>query len=792
MSNESAQSVDFAGIIDGHAPILPNLPPQSPELEYLVGRMKDLFQAADTANIGRTLNMNLFLASMNGDAFMAIDPDTGAMYRVLDQDEMEYASQNNRMIINHRALWGKLTHNSPQFIVTPGPDATMDQVQGARAAEGFLKHLQDSSEVFKYISLAKKDSTWSYNGGLVFMRWNPLAGSSYCLCSECGYKEDGDDLADMPCPVCEGYQQQQAQMAQIQAFQQQNPPEMPPPNPGGPQSPPNLSVVPQTGEAGISTGSGVIPKLLCYKRGAPTLEQIDPRNLFVQPGVKSWEHCLWFIIRDPLPVQTVRSMFPNKALEIWAESDVYPSHGAQFTLDSTGSTVNERLRDSCYLYRFVERGSQLYPNGRIIYMVNSRIIHIEESHWKDFGRLPLFRYGWLPIENTCYFRPPAADAWSGQREFNRLETQQARNAAIVAYSNLILPYGCQVAADEKTARTGQALYPTAVTADKIRYLEPPKLSADVYARSARVDQSIQAHYGITPQEGGQETSDPNGRFAAIQEAESDQSVFPIIQMHNDETASLMRCYLILVQMYGDPDEKFTVLNGASQELYSFQDLKFARGNSDVSLVPGNGLASNPALRRADAENLASMGFFGMPGTPDFKFELFANFAGIKVPGLVPDMSDKQIQNAIGALKLIEDGYQFQPMPWDDVDKFIMVFQDWLVINGRNYIQKGRQQVVDNVLQAQDFYKQMAIMADQQAAQAQAQEQAGNNPGAAPPNGGSNPNSKNPGSKPGQTMSAPGGTPNGPSKAVSDNAGQIIKGADKSAENAVRGQGKHEG
>lgn len=774
MSDENSYSVDFAGIADGHAPVMANVPAQTPKDEYLSGRIKDLFQAADTANIGRTLNMNLFLAAQNGDAFMAIDNDTGAIYRVLDGNE--YAASNNRMINNHRALWGKLTHAKPQFIVTPGPNASLDQIYGSRACEGFLKHLQNNSDIEEVISLCKKDASWSYNGGVAFMRWNPLGGSSYCLCAQCGYKDEGEDLTDIPCPMCEQQATMQREMLSMAD------PQMPAQGmPGQMQSPSQLGTVGTGPAEAIET-----PLMICLKRGTPEIEQIDPRNLFLQPGIRNKKTMQWFLIRQPCPVQEVRTKFPHKALEISAESDVYPSHGAMYTIDNNGTQVNERLRDHVYLYIFVERGSNLYPNGRVIYMANSRVIHVEEAGWKDLGRFPLFQWGWLPIENTPYFRPPAADAWDGQREFNRLETHQSLNSAIVAHANLIVPFGSGVGADERTAITGQTLYPIPQHAEKLRWLEPPRLSPDVYQRSERVDMSIMEHYGITPQEGGQQTSDPNGRFAAIQEAESDQSVAPIREMHDAETAALYKAYLIYVQLYGDPDEKFNVLSRMSQELFSFQDLKLAFGCNQIALVPSTGLAGNPALKRADALQLANMNFFGMPGTPDFKFDLFADFAGIKVPGLVPDMTDGQIQNAVAALKMIEDGYQFVPMVWDDAEKFVTVFNDWLVYNGRRYAQTGKFQIVEIVLRTQDFYKQLVYMAEQAAL---AQEAAvGAQPGQPSGQQATRPGGNRP-SAPGQQATAPGGTPN---KSVADQAGQTIKQADRAAESAVRGSSPREG
>lgn len=750
---ETPNSPDPFGISSGFT-AAPNDPlPPDPEKQQLADQIKSMFDAAYSARMTKTLTDNLYLAAIHGDAFLAVDPNTNQLYRILDSSQSQYASQNNQLITTYLALWGKLTAQQPDFTVQPGITGGISEQFGARAAERFIEYFRTSRNTKGILDTAKACAIWSSYGGLVELSWDPQGGTDFTHCDSCGYSSEETELDGAPCPYCEGmqkeFQQAQVQFQQMtQAGQQVQPPQQPPP-PG---------------------------MMHCVNRGGPLLRYLDPRNAFFQPGVNRFEDMQWYIVREPLPVATARQRFPDAALTLQAEPEVYPAHGAQWTLNAdTDDLINEQLQDHLYLYRLVERPSGLHPNGRQICMSNQKILQESDGFFQDFGRLPLFRFGWIPRAGTPYYRPPVADAWHRQRELNRLETQKSEHTALLARTKVIIPYGSRIAADEVTAQSAQVLMPPAHMADAIKYLNPPAMSSDIYARSDQLVNDIRSMFSVTVQEAlGQ--ADASGRFAAIQEAEAQQSIGPVLRAHAAEEADMMRCLLVLVQKNGDPDEKFMALGDDNQEIYSFQDLKFNMRGSNVAIVPSDGLSSNPTLRRNDAAALLGQGFFGQPGMPDFNFSLFAKMAGVKVPGLVPDMSDPQVQAANAATKMMEDGLPFQAQSWDDAGIFVKIFQSWLTVNGRRQQEKNPQ-AVQAIEQAMMFYMQQQMMAQQQA---QMQPGAPVGPGAPPaPNTGASPTG------PGQ--SAPGGTPNN----TGADAGAIVKNADKEGEQAVRGQLKHE-
>lgn len=768
MSNVNVKSYDPWGILDGVASVddRPTSADLSEQEVDTVARVKKLFEAAQASQSQRVMNENLYLAAIMGDQYLAIDPVTGVVYRVLDNQQSQYVSQNNQLIALHLALWGKLIKPDPKFTVTAG-SASLDEQQGAKAAERFIEYFRTARNSKAVEEEALSCVSWSTKGGLIELSWDPQGGSDFYHCFTCGYSTDIDlEHEHVPCPSCDA--QQQAFMQEQQMFQQTGGVD---PNSGQPMPPPQPP--PPPGE------------LECVNRGGPVLSALDPRNVWVQPGCERWDDVQWYIVREALPVQVVRKMFPQRALEIYPEPDVYPNHGAQWSVNyEENNFVNESLQDHVYLYRCVEKPTGLSKQGRITFTANNLLLGQADGYFRDFGRLPLFRFGWVPIPGTPFYRPPTADAWHRQREENRLETQMAEYTSLLARTKIIIPYGSRIAMDEVTAQSAQVLMPTLATANMVKYLNPPPMPADLYNRRELLINDMRMMFAVTVQEQAAAPQDPNGRYAAIAEAESDQTTAPILRAHNRERADMMRCLLILVQRNGDPEEKFFGLGKNNQELYSFQDLGLTATRSNVGIVPSDGMASNDAIRQQQANTQLQLGLFGNPMDGSLDKAQYAEAAGLKLPGLVPSMADTEVQAANAAIKILEDGRPFQPKPYDDAKIFESVLLEWLQSNGR--MQESRnpqwvQQVTDLYMYytQQVFLQEQALLAQQGPAGAMPSE--GGPPGAGMSNSG-------------EDSSAPGGTPNSAvdSQGPADQAKATTKQADKQGESAVRGEMKHEG
>lgn len=758
MSGINSKSIDPLGILDGLAEDQPNsTSPPEPEETDMLSRFNAMFDAAEAAQTQRIINDNLYLSSIMGDQYLAIDPASGVIYRVLDNKSSAYVAQNNQMIGVHLALWGKLTKTQPDFNVVAGC-GSQRAVYGAIAAERFIEYYRTARNTKEVVDDAKSCSTWSTVGGCCELSWDPMGGSDFYHCFTCGFSTDEDlNADDIPCPHCE--MQVQNYQQQLQATQMQ----------------PGLPV--QEGQMQPPPEPGI---LQCLNRGGPVISDIDPRNVFLQPGIAKDQNKQWYIVREPLPVQIIRAAFADKSLEIHPEPNVYPNHGAQFSMDvETSSYSSEALEDHAYLFRLVEAPSTLHPSGRVVFKCNERIIGEAPGFFKQFGRLPLFRFGWIPIPGTPYFRPPSADAFPRQRELNRVETQISEHTSISSKPKTIIPYGSRVAVDELTSQSNQILYPTLATANYIKYLTPPALSQDVYNRREMLTQDIRGVFAVTVQETAGQT-DPNGRYAAIAEAESDQTVGPIIRRHHREEADMMRCLLILVKVMGDPEEKFFALGDNNQQLYMYQDIDFAKNHSNVAIQPSDGMASNNAIRQQQADGKLQLGLFTDPLTGIIDKELYAKAAGLKLPGLIPTRNSREVMAANAAITMLEDGYPYQPKIYDDAKVFTDELYKWLQDNGRRYEQTNPQWV-EAVSELWMYYQQKVMEMQQLQAQQMAAQSA------APANG------KKSASNSASSQSAPGGSPNNavPADGVKGEAENIKRGADRAGEAAVRGLTKHE-
>src|SRR5882757_1954789 len=133
-------SPDPFGIVQGFTSSTPDPTPPDPEETALADRIKSMFFAAYNARMTKTLTDNLYLAAIMGDAFLAVDPNTNQLYRILDSTQSAYASQNNQLITTYLALWGKLTAQQPDFTVQPGVSGGISDQFGARAAERFIEY----------------------------------------------------------------------------------------------------------------------------------------------------------------------------------------------------------------------------------------------------------------------------------------------------------------------------------------------------------------------------------------------------------------------------------------------------------------------------------------------------------------------------------------------------------------------------------------------------------------------------------------------------------------------------
>lgn len=760
----NAASVDPFGIVDGLSPTDPGSFEVSEEDRALVNQIEELYSVATSAEYFRILHENVYLSELYGNQWLGLDESTGQITQVVVDSGVDFVSTNNKLIVAALKLWGKLTKDQPDFSVSP-VGKSFEATQGAAAAETIIKYYRNNKGFQDTIDTCQFDSVWSYKGGCAELLWDPEGGSDFYWCDTCGYEFDGElDTEVMPCPYCiEQHETVRMQVAQaheqhqaaVQQFEQQiaagNLVEPPPEPPEIPEPP--------------------VGELRRINRGGPTLHYMDPRNVRFISGPTNARLIQGYVERTQVPVNVIRGMFPKFAHLISPEPDVLPNNGASWTLlESTGIRYSQLLNDHAYLYRAVELPTGLYPRGRIIFMCNQMIVEQREGYFDVLGRLPLFRFGWIPEKGTPYFRPPIADASFRQRSLNRLETNMEEQTSITAHPKVILPERCRVSDSELTSQSAQVLRPTVGTANMIRYLQPPPISRDVYERRAMAIADINALFTVDDIPG----QDASGRAVALTTDLSTQTTAPILRQHMREESEIYRCALILHQMFGDPEETINVLADEKHLQVQLQDISFSARRATVSIVADDGLSTNPTERRNYALAMLQEGVFtDENGIPDKA--AYAQAAGIKMPGLVPSGPEVAAETAMESILLQTQGEMWEPAPYDNLKIFVDVYTEWLTVNGRDF-KKKNPTALQQILQTYGYY-QMAYAQQQQQMMAAQATGAGTPPG----QGGS-------GGSPLKNGPGPGGQAAG----NKDSAQSLIANADKSGEQSARSGLKHEG
>lgn len=687
---------DILAAAGGQDPTPGEAPPADEGESDLVGQLQQAFLLCDRerapfANEWNVYNDALFAGDRGTE--LRLNNYNGDYINVVNLNRRDLTVKNNQMITVYGAWKGKMTRNQPRRTVAPG-NGSIDEMLGCRAADRLIEIGSNLTKLNRKLDDAKSDIPWGSNGYLE-LGWDPQGGGITGRCETCAY-EDDKLINGEECPHCaiqaQSYLEMQQMAAQGAAMGMPQEPLPPPPPP-----PP--------------------PMVASYK-GGPRVDHIDPRNIWLQPGVDRWENLEYYFVRIPYSVTKLREMFPEAVDKIHSEP-VYPASGALYSIDArTGTMSPTRLQNQAFLFKYSERPSTLFPRGRIIFMANSRILRVTDNPYFRFQRFPLFHFGWHRIPGTLYTLPPIANAYQLQEQLNQVETKIYEHMVLTNAPKVINPQQSGISDDEITASTGQQLRPKRQFAQLIQYLTPPPLAPENFARPGMLKEDLRAVMGVTQQELAVTPTDANGRYAAMAQAASDQSVGPILRQHYDEEADLVRCMLILYQDNMPKEDSFSMFNENFLEEYSFADLNFNPYNLQVIIDADDGLASNQAVRWDQISTAVQLGLFGMPGTPSFNAPLFVKAARWKVPGMIPDKQDIAVQNANAIIKQIESGEPWQPQPEDDVPKFMEVLTQWLQVNGRrNPAQLKNPMAVDQVRQALMVYGQIFAQA-QAAMQAQ--------------------------------------------------------------------------
>lgn len=773
---ENEESLDPFGILEGRTPTEDR--EQDDEEKKLLGALHEHFRAAVSFREPYAQEWDTAIEYLKGRQFRYRHRFTGEVVYTSGLMERDKSSLHNVLRPTHRSLVGKLGALIPGFRTTP---ATWDreEVLAARVADKFLEYFNER-ESMKTKWLELMNDIASFGNAVAQVIWDEDSGLevAYCEMEDCGFT-GAADMVGHSCPNCE------AQLAEakeklmradmMDAAAQEGP--MPPIPEPEVQEPPIL----------VSVMTGDIK-----------VRRIDPRRVWFQPGAESLDDSDYAFIEVPCSVSRLRQKFPEMAEFIRDDPALDAGNLESFNNFESGlhnhmvGGGSDMQEDRTFYYEYHERPTSEYPDGRIIYFTDTLILReVESPYYKLFKRHPLFLLKWVSNPSELWGEGFISQAWHRQKEINTLETLTREWVELSTRVKWLIPFNSNISVEEFDAYSSQQILfnPGAGRPEPIL---PPPMNPEVFNRGQKLESDVLRQAGVTEPEAGIAAADPNGRFAALMEAENDQQIGPITTINNEEWRQLNKCLLILAREFYSPERQFVVAGDDTYgEAFAFGEMNLSEG-WDLALELEDGFSRNRAVRFNEAVQLFQLGALGNPQDPQTLINM-AKVARLTVPGVGPDMKNPDIANAREKLHQIEMGKPVDPFtPYDDPTIMAEEFLAWLKGKGR----LAPPEVTANVQNMWMFFTQWSMMQQQMIAMGmppamvgmQMSEQ-GNQQAAQGAFGGS---------APGQEMSAPGGTPNslnslpGQEGKNSAAAQQMVQSADQMAESAAgMGPGMHE-
>lgn len=761
---ENSKSVNPTGILEGYTKRQPFHPTN--EMRELASQLREKFRDAEKHRMPFDFVWTFNHLYLQGNQIIGRDVDTNQIVRIRlrPEDRKHLLSIENLLRPTARACVGKLTRVIASCEVLPATEDTRE-LEAVAVANGLLEHISVKEGLrVKYLK-AKRTLMWC--GTAVYQTaWDRTAGRDRAWCNVCDHTDELE-LVGQPCPQCTLENEVKAQesfMKMQQAYatiaQQRAQAGLPPPEP--PQQPQS--------EPG--------PPMVKANEGDIVVHKLDTREFFPEPGVSDHRKITWTFVRRAIPVVKARAMFPEAALFIHAEDGIYSDKTLQFygNLQTSAQMRITYLKDYCYVYEYHEIPSEFHDGGRIIYMVNDIVPRIDDNvYYQLFGRLGFF-YDWFERnENDLWGESPIVQAWRPQRERNKLLTQGREHRELTMRPKMLVPSSANIGIDEISTTPGEVIKYNAF-AGQPRYLETPELPAYYQNELERMRQSVQLQFGTTDQEMGVAAGDPSGRYAAIAEAQSTESMAPLMVEGMDEWKELHRALLLLAQHFYRSDRTFTVYGHDRVRSFSWAMCNLKPG-WDIILSESDSLSSNRALRQQQAREYLNDGVFMDPRTGGPDFRKYMRVAGLKIPGVGPDQDSNEHSYFAKVPEMVAQGIPFSPQIEDDAAIAVEELQGWLRGPGRT----APAPVVQTIRQIFMWYLQRMAA-----------------PGPTQPPGPSNPQTQTalgqgPGPMPQQNdPSVPKPVQPAQQGSIAQDTARQVQNADANAEAAVRGSAAHEG
>ena len=582
----------------------------------LVGQIKEKMDQAISAKQARARSWEFNRLQLKGEQNIVQDAETGDVLRLINEDSDALQSVDNILQPTSRAFVGKMVRIIPSGIVLPRSEDRSD-MEAADVMDSYLDYRWRVLKMKIKYKRAVEYLPWA-GTGILQLQWNTLGGPKTNSCGVCAFSTtlSNEEKAGDQCPLC--------------------------------------------------ASEGIESILEELRDGDMELVLHDPRDFYPEPGVSEIKDMSWCFTKTAQPVSTLRQMYPDRAGLITEEEGIHADQNTTYAVGLSGPSIEaEQLKGHAYHVEFHAAPTGEYPEGRIIFLVNDRIMRVvtKNVYHQLFGR-----FGFYAIRADRYARefwgsPPIDQAWLLQHERNTLCTQVREHRELTNNPKVLVPDGCGLDVDRWNTTPGEVLKIKTTPGGKPTYLTPPALAQYVYSEFDRLKRAIQEKFGVTDQEMGMSPPDQSGRFAAIVEAQSSESVAPIVLENIESWMDLHRDILLLGQRF-DPPEKVWAIPGTDRPQSYAWDQVNIRAGWDLIIADEDALSKNPALRLQQAILLWDKGLYlDASQVPDKK--AFMRHAGLRMPGMGPDIDSAHRAYAAQIPDMLERQIQVIPKPWDD-------------------------------------------------------------------------------------------------------------------------------
>jgi hypothetical protein len=632
---ENRDATDPIGILGGYAPAEAHGVEEIPEEEQkLYGEIRErLDRCIEYLRTEQAIWERLRLFHEGEQFIVHLPNDTEILRVVVEDDTRERYSRDNIMHTAARAFVGKATRIIPPVVTIPRSD-DKDDIRAAEIMESWCDYIWRKEKLKVKFKRAVDYFAWAGTGVLQPF-WDPLGGERFASCEECGYKGTPEE-AEQPCPSCQAQAEQAVQ--QLLQLKAQSP---------FPQTP--LEDVPE------------VPMLKEVHEGELKLELHDPRDFVYDLSDTEVEDMLWCGTRRVLPVVKVRKQFPDWADYLTAEEDLYSERFVQYSGSiHTSEIKTDYLYEHLTLYEIHEMPTVEFPDGRLLYIANDRILQQGPNPYvKLLKRLPFYPLRAERRPGKFHGEPLGMQAESLQREYNKFATQKRSHRELTFNPKWTAAWNSGVDMEFMSDEAGEI----------IKYnqmFQPPKpmpvsdMPGYVSREGPELKQAIREKYGVTENEMGSAPASQSGRAAAFLETQATEAVQPILIETYDEWRELWRAIIVLGQHFMPSDRIWTIV-GKDKKVRTY-DWKSANVQPgwDVALVEEEALSRNPIIRSQQAERWLELGVFNDPYTGQPNMKMFTQTAGIKLPGIGGDAEGHERAYAQMLPDLIELAYTQDP------------------------------------------------------------------------------------------------------------------------------------